>query len=85
MNLQELIQYVKEKSGYTLILGSQLPPAAPVYQDTPISPAGTLSGPDDPAVPARIREMLALYDYGDGSNAQRVLNFYRQGKFMEDY
>jgi ATPase subunit of ABC transporter with duplicated ATPase domains len=85
MNLQELIQYVKEKSGYTLILGSQLPPAAPVYQDTPISPAGTLSGPDDPAVPARIREMLALYDYGDGSNAQRVLNFYRQGKFMEHY
>ncbi|MDO5297445.1 MAG: TerB N-terminal domain-containing protein [bacterium] len=36
-------------------------------------------------VPAKITEMLGLYEYGDGSFKQKCRNFYRQGKYMEDY
>ena len=36
-------------------------------------------------VPDKITEMIGLYEYGDGSFAQKCRNFYRQGKFMEDY
>ena len=36
-------------------------------------------------VPYRIREMMDLYEYGDFSPAARDRNFYRQGKYMEDY
>ncbi len=39
----------------------------------------------DPGIPERIREMRALYEVGDGSFTQKCRNFYRQGKFMEDY
>ncbi|MCR4891134.1 MAG: TerB N-terminal domain-containing protein [Lachnospiraceae bacterium] len=36
-------------------------------------------------VPVKILEMIRLYEYGDGSLSQKARNFYRQGKFMEDY
>ncbi len=40
---------------------------------------------EDPDVPARIREMHGLYERGDRSFLQKACNFYRQGKYMEDY
>ena len=33
----------------------------------------------------KLHSMMNLYDYGDGSFAQKCLNFHVQGKFMEDY
>ena len=36
-------------------------------------------------IPEKIREMTALYEYGDGLMQQKSKNFYVQGKFMEDY
>lgn len=39
----------------------------------------------DEDIPEKIREMIRLYDYRDGSFRQKCLNFYRQGKLMEDY
>ena len=36
-------------------------------------------------VPPRIFEMMKLYEYGSSSFEHKCRNFYRQGKFMEDY
>ena len=36
-------------------------------------------------VPDRILEMMHLYEYGSNSYENKSRNFYRQGKFMEDY
>lgn len=36
-------------------------------------------------IPARILEMRKLYEYNGDSFEQKCRNFYRQGKFMEDY
>ena len=38
-----------------------------------------------PKVPERIREMMKLYEHGDGSYLHKCRNFVRQGRFMEDY
>ena len=43
------------------------------------------SAPIDADIPEPIGEMLRLYEYGDGSFRQKCENFYRQGKFMEQY
>lgn len=40
---------------------------------------------NDMDIPDRILDMISLYEYGDGSYAEKYRNFYRQGKFMEDY
>ena len=50
----------------------------------PVIPAfgGMTSSVD---IPERIEAMLDLYEYGDGSFSQKCRNFYRQGKWMEDY
>lgn len=55
------------------------------YQDTLLPPPDSSSVMDDPNIPLKIREMMKLYEFGDGSIQQRRKNFYRQGKFMEDY
>ena len=39
----------------------------------------------DTGIPDEIRDMMYLYEYGDGSFVKKCENFYRQGKFMEDY
>jgi len=36
-------------------------------------------------IPDKIKQMMKLYRYGDHSFNQKVKNFYKQGKFMEDY
>lgn len=36
-------------------------------------------------IPNKIKQMMKLYRYGDHSFNQKVKNFYKQGKFMEDY
>ena len=68
-----------------------------VYTDTPLPFAGLVTRgvppgytakkreTPTPGVPDQIREMLALYDYGDDTLAQKSRLFYRQGKLMADY
>ena len=41
--------------------------------------------PGNVRIPQRILQMMQLYDYGEGSFENKCRNFYRQGKFMEDY
>ena len=36
-------------------------------------------------IPRKILEMMQLYEYGTSSFEMKCSNFYRQGKFMEDY
>ena len=84
----------------TIILGETYPAGEKdVFRDTPLSVHGVTQGfpegytvrkqderrPERPGIPPRILEMIHLYVFGDGSEAQRAENFYRQGKFMEDY
>ena len=74
----------RKGNGCVIVLDAPASRNVSDYQDTSIF-ADASEGWNDPSVPAKIREMLAMYDYGDGSFKQKCLNFYRQGKFMEDY
>ena len=75
--------YTEEQNGgVTLVLGPRMPTGQTGYQDTPIAVGQSIKAPE---IPEAIRQMLLLYDYGDGSNEQRCRNFYRQGKLMERY
>lgn len=51
------------------------------YKDTSI----TASALNDPDIPAKIWQMMQLYEYGDGSFEQQKKNFIRQGEFMKDF
>ena len=53
-----------------------------VYRDVALPPLGGRQGT---LVPDRIRRMMKLYRHGVGSFQGKCRNFYRQGKFMEDY
>ena len=77
--------YASEKRGYTMVL--ETPPTTPmvVYQDTALPASGTPIPATDVKIPNRIRNMMRLYQYQGGSFAWKCKNFYRQGKFMEDY
>ena len=75
-------------SGYTLTLDSQQPDNQKVFTDTPINFANRQPQPSNNAnaVPHKIREMQQLYEYDTwGSWENRNRNFYKQGKFMENY
>ncbi|HJA94300.1 MAG TPA: TerB N-terminal domain-containing protein [Candidatus Eisenbergiella merdipullorum] len=84
--------YSGEQQGYTIVLDETRPGMdrtrpkyTNVYQDTALPSPGKQFSVADPAVPDKIQKMQRLYEYGDGSFAQKCKNFYRQGKFMEDY
>lgn len=74
-----------EERGCTIVLN--LPPTAStvVYHDTALPPAGMQPSTTDPDIPEEIRRMIRMYDHRDDSFAGKCRNFYRQGKFMEDY
>ena len=57
----------------------------PLKRGTPVLSGGGPSVPQTPDIPAKIREMLRLYEYGDGSFLQKCKNFCRQGRLMADY
>ncbi len=52
-----------------------------LYAKTP----GSKPVRDDEILPEKIRGMKRLYKYGDGTFRERSMNFYIQGKYMEDY
>ncbi len=71
--------------GYTIVLDEQSPRLSSPYTDTPLLFTGAALETTDPDTPEPILEMRRLYEYGDGSFLQKSKNFYRQGKYMEDY
>ena len=56
-----------------------------VYGETALPFAGERPELLRAKVPERIREMMKLYEHGDGSYLRKCRNFLRQGRFMEDY
>ena len=47
--------------------------------------SGGYSSTAIPQVPQKIRDMIRLYEYRGEAIEEKCRNFYRQGKFMEDY
>ncbi|MBR4215992.1 MAG: TerB N-terminal domain-containing protein [Bacteroidales bacterium] len=56
-----------------------------VFKDTPLSIPGVMRASDLPGVPPKIHQMRQMYEYGANSPEMQAKNFYRQGKFMEDF
>lgn len=76
---------LEEQQGFTIVLDT--PPVEPmvVYQDTALPAADMQFALDGAGIPEKIRWMMRMYEYKEGSFAQKCRNFCRQGKFMEDY
>ena len=72
------------QQGATIVLNQAPVQQKVVYGDTAL-PRRERRPMMDEAVPEKIRQMLALYQYQDGSFEGKCRNFYQQGKFMEDY
>ncbi|MBO4344432.1 MAG: TerB N-terminal domain-containing protein [Victivallales bacterium] len=66
----------------TIVVASQISAPKSACRDTPVRAARQWHLAD---IPELIYRMLDLYDYGDDSTEQQALNFYRQGKLMEQY
>ena len=78
--------YYGEQRGYTLVLdNTPQQNSAGSYQETALPLSGSSRYSPDPDIPEKILQMMRMYRYGDGSFQQKCKNFYRQGKFMEDY
>lgn len=76
-------------NGYTVIL-EDAPPVdshdkAKSYHDTLIPPPEKAPPIQADPVPEKIIQMRRLYEYSNQSFQKKCENFYRQGKFMEDY
>ncbi len=69
--------------GFTFSLSSPQAAAGFSYRETaiPQPDAGSMSSD----IPEKIREMMRLYQFGDGSFLQKCKNFCMQGMFMKDY
>jgi hypothetical protein len=75
-----------EQRGYTLILDDvHTENTAGTYQETSLPISGRSSDQFDSETPLKIQEMTRLYHHRDNSFRQKCKNFYRQGKFMENY
>ena len=79
--------YQGRQQAFTIVLEERPRPDTGPYQDIvlPPPPAAFRFPRPEEKIPGKIREMQKLYEYSDGSFAQKCRNFYRQGKFMEDY
>ena len=79
----------QEQRGFTFVLNAAPSDAAEIsprpYGDTTLPLPGTDADLSVQKIPDQIREMLQLYEHGDGSYAKKCKNFYRQARFMEDY
>ena len=77
--------YANEERGYTIVLDTAATTPVVVYPDTVLPAGSPQAAATDLYIPEKIRQMMRLYEYGDGSFTQKCKNFYRQGKFMEEY
>ena len=69
--------------GATIVLDNRQHSSGPVHSD--ISLADDYDAKVGANVPEKIRQMIQMFEYGNGSFKHKCHNFYRQGKFMEDY
>lgn len=69
----------EERRGFTVVLDA-VPPGAAASSAPADAPE-----PYDPRLPARLREMMALYEYGPQSFQAKCRNFCRQAVYMADY
>lgn len=69
------------------ILSAKAPGSKPVWEDEilPAKTPGSKSAWEDEILPEKIRGMKRLYKYRDGTFREKSMNFYIQGKYMEDY
>ena len=75
----------QDHRGFTIVLDPPHPPVETVYRETALPFAGSTYRPAKEDLPERLREMRRLFEYGRVSEEEKAKNFYRQGKFMEDY
>ncbi len=77
---------VSQTQDNTIIIHQNIPKAknTPKYNDTAIN-FKDYAIDSERFIPNKIKQMMKLYRYGDHSFNQKVKNFYKQGKFMEDY
>ena len=91
MAQSEQIAYTEEPfdkqkpQGCTIVLPETPVQGPGVYHDTALPERGARTREEAEPVPDRILQMLRLYEFRSGTFADRCRNFYRQGKFMEDY
>ncbi len=87
INLREnIIQMMSDRQKIiTIVIDSGKDNSANLYRDTPLSGSSTSPNYDASDIPKEIREMMELYDFKNASLYQKSVNFYRQGKFMENY
>ena len=71
--------------GYTVVLHNPATQGTVVYADTPLAPSDKAFPAIGENIPPKIYEMRKLYVCKDWSFPEKCENFYRQGKFMEDY
>lgn len=74
-----------DQRGYTFILENPVRNSAAAWQDTPLLFPVNPYVEKEAEIPERIRRMMKMYRYGDNTFEQKCHNFYRQGKYMEDY
>ena len=74
-----------ERRAYTVILENSHSSVETGYRDTPLPFFDSAYQPPKETVPARLREMRRLYEYGREALEARAKNFLRQGRFMQDY
>ena len=83
--VQKLFRYAvnkeKEAGSFTLLLDAPISPSNN-FKDTPLFSGDFVP---DSSIPVKISQMQQLYSYGAATPEKRAENFYRQGKFMEDY
>lgn len=70
---------------YTVVLDHAPTKSIVIAPDMPLPAQRAAVDPDESDLPPKIRQMRALYEYHDGHFEEKCWNFYRQGKFMEDY
>ncbi len=75
----------RARHGFTIVLDGGSAPDAAVFRASLLPAAGARALPPDADAPDKLREMLALYEYGRDSFQSKCKNFYRQGVCMAAY
>ncbi len=77
--------FYAEEPGCTIVLDAPSTKHTVVEPDAPRPPLYAGFETTRLEIPEKIRQMQKLYKYDGGSSLEKYRNFYRQGKFMEDY
>ena len=83
--MTEQSAFTCEQRGCTIILDSSENTSGKAWQDTALPFSGSVFKPPKKVLPERLRQMKHLFEYGRESQEAKAKNFYRQGKYMQDY